>query len=196
MLGAPRTDPIVRKLRNGLLPRVIDGEPLVWPRMKDAGRREPGSSEFRHPLPRQCILLATPPKRAPPEIGDVEPECPECPGIRGHRVVGEVSRDHAPQPSALGRDGVVHAGTQLRLDLSRVGVIRPPGVGIYRPLGVAPKGISKHPVDEAILPCFLSLSGVPSRRPWSCFSWTPGPPSDRGRTARRVPGSKRKIARP
>jgi transposase len=36
--------------------------------------------------------------------------------------------------------------------LSGVGVIRPPGVGIYRPLDVAPKGISKHPVDGAILP--------------------------------------------
>jgi len=36
--------------------------------------------------------------------------------------------------------------------LSRVGVIRPPGVGIYRPPELAPKGISKHPVDGAILP--------------------------------------------
>jgi hypothetical protein len=36
--------------------------------------------------------------------------------------------------------------------VSGVGVFRPPGVGIYRPLDVVPKGISKHPVDGAILP--------------------------------------------
>ena len=41
----------------------------------------------------------------------------ECPGIRGHRVVSEVTRDHRPQPFALFRDGVVHAFTQSRLDL-------------------------------------------------------------------------------
>jgi len=37
--------------------------------------------------------------------------------------------------------------------VSRVGINRPPGVGIFRPLCVAPKGISKHPVDGVILPC-------------------------------------------
>jgi hypothetical protein len=35
--------------------------------------------------------------------------------------------------------------------LSRVGVIRPPGVGIYRPLGAVPKSISKRCVDGSIL---------------------------------------------
>jgi hypothetical protein len=41
---------------------------------------------------------------------------------------------------------------QSASNLSRVGINRPPGVGIYRPLDVAPKGISKHPVDGVILP--------------------------------------------
>lgn len=44
-------------------------------------------------------------------------QCPQCPGIRGHRVVGEVTRDHTPQPPTLGRYGIVHADTQLRFDL-------------------------------------------------------------------------------
>ena len=36
--------------------------------------------------------------------------------------------------------------------LSRVGVNRPPGVGIYRPLEAVPKGISRSPVNGVILP--------------------------------------------
>ncbi len=37
--GTPRTDPGVRDSRTGLPPRVIDGETLIRPRMKDARER-------------------------------------------------------------------------------------------------------------------------------------------------------------
>jgi len=84
--------------------------------MKDSRLREPGCSNLRHPLPCHVVLLAAPSKRAPPEVRDVIAEGSECPGICGHRVVGEVSRDHTPQPPALGRYGIAHAGTQLRFD--------------------------------------------------------------------------------
>jgi len=48
-------------------------------------------------------------------------------------------------------DVLVNLGT--RQYVSRVGVIRPPGVGIFRPLEEVPKGVSKQPVDGVILPC-------------------------------------------
>jgi hypothetical protein len=40
---------------------------------------------------------------------------------------------------------------QIEQEVSRVGVIRPPGVGIFRPVGGAPKSVSKHSFEGAIL---------------------------------------------
>lgn len=37
--------------------------------------------------------------------------------------------------------------------MSRVGVIRPRGVGIFRPVGGVPKSVSKHFFEGAILQC-------------------------------------------
>ena len=85
--------------------------------MKDSRQWKPSRGNLCQPLPRHAVFLAAPPKRAPPEVGDVIAERPECPEIRRHRVVGEVTPDHTPQPSALGRYGVVHADTYLRFDL-------------------------------------------------------------------------------
>src|SRR5438128_1131483 len=85
--------------------------------MKNAGCRQPVCSDRRNPWPRQAVLLTTPPKRASPEVGDVVPEGPQCPSIRGHRVVREVARDHSLQPLTLFGNGIVHACTQLDLDL-------------------------------------------------------------------------------
>jgi len=44
-------------------------------------------------------------------------ESPERPAIRGHRVVRKETGNHRLQPSALFGNGVVHAATQLLLDL-------------------------------------------------------------------------------
>src|ERR1019366_6524413 len=85
--------------------------------MKDAGCGQTVGSNLRDPLPCQSVLLTTPPKRAPPEIGDMVSERPECPTIRGHRVVCEEAGDHCLQPAPLFGNGVVHAATQLLLDL-------------------------------------------------------------------------------
>ena len=79
--------------------------------MKDAGLWQPGSGDLRYPFPRHAILLTAPPERASPEVGDVVSERPKGPRIPGHRVVREEARDHTPQPSALCRNGVVHADT-------------------------------------------------------------------------------------
>ncbi|MFN9504228.1 MAG: GIY-YIG nuclease family protein [Rubrivivax sp.] len=49
------------------------------------------------------------------------------------------------------RDVKQRVAEQVKTAVSVVGVIRPPGVGIYRPLAVAPKSVSKHPVDGPIL---------------------------------------------
>lgn len=42
---------------------------------------------------------------------------PQCPEVRGHGVSREVARDHCLRPFALLGDGVVHAPTELRLDV-------------------------------------------------------------------------------
>jgi hypothetical protein len=45
--GFALTDPGVRLSRTRLLPRVLDGKALAWPRVEDARAREPGVSELR-----------------------------------------------------------------------------------------------------------------------------------------------------
>ena len=62
--------------------------------------------------------------------------------------------------------------------LSRVGVIRPPGVGIFRPLGRAPNAISKRVAEVAI----LQHEWGPLEAPF----WTLARPSDHGMRGRRV----------
>ncbi len=42
-------------------------------------------------------------------------------------------------------------GRELPFAVSRVGVIRPPRVGIYRPALPVPKGVSNDPIEELIL---------------------------------------------
>jgi hypothetical protein len=37
--------------------------------MKDARRGEPAGDQLRHPVPREAVFLAAPPKRATPEVG-------------------------------------------------------------------------------------------------------------------------------
>jgi len=48
---------------------VFDGEALIGLGMKDARRGKPVGDQLRHPLPREAVFLAAPPKRAAPEVG-------------------------------------------------------------------------------------------------------------------------------
>jgi len=64
-------DPYVPDSGIRLLPQVFDGKALTRPRMKDSGCGQPGIGDLRHPSLRQPIFLAAPPKRAPPEDGDM-----------------------------------------------------------------------------------------------------------------------------
>ena len=88
--------------------------------MEDPRCGQPVGSNPHHPFPRHLVLLTTTPKRTAPEIGDVISEGPECPTIRGHRVIREEARHHGLQPSPLFGNGVVHAVTQLLLHLSKL----------------------------------------------------------------------------
>ena len=71
-----------------------------------------GSQSFaslRHPCPRDPILLAATPQRAPPEVGDMVPEHVQCLSVGRHGVVVEVAADDTPQPLSLIGDRLVHA---------------------------------------------------------------------------------------
>src|SRR5437879_7396738 len=75
---APRTEPYVRLSRIRLPPRVSDGKANARPGMQDGRFREPGVCELRHPCPRDPILLAATPQRAPPKLDNVVPEHVKC----------------------------------------------------------------------------------------------------------------------
>src|SRR5437870_12578933 len=79
-LRAPRTEPYVRLSRIRLPPRVCDGKAFAGPRMEDERFREPVVHQFRHPSPRDPILVAATPQRAPPDVGDMVPEHVQCTG--------------------------------------------------------------------------------------------------------------------
>ena len=74
LLGTPRTDPDRPDSSIRLLPRVFDGEALIGPGMTDTRRGKPVVGQFRHSIPSEAVLLAAPPKRATPEVGNVMPE--------------------------------------------------------------------------------------------------------------------------
>src|ERR687890_1089487 len=117
LLASPRTDPSVPNSGTRLLPRVFDGEALVWPGMKDPGLGEKLVGYFQDPLPRRSVLLAAAPERTPPQADDMEPEGSECLDVGRHRVVGEVAGDDLLQPVPLFRDRLVQSSPHLLLDL-------------------------------------------------------------------------------
>jgi hypothetical protein len=47
---------------------VFGGEALIGPRMKNTRRGKPAVGQFRHPVPREAVLLAAAPKRSSPEV--------------------------------------------------------------------------------------------------------------------------------
>ena len=72
--GHPRTDPDELNSSIRLLPWVFDGEALIGPGVKDPRSRKPVVGQFRHPIPREAVLLAAAPERSTPEVGQVMPE--------------------------------------------------------------------------------------------------------------------------
>src|SRR5215831_13703329 len=78
-LAAPDPDEPNSSIR--LLPWVFDGEALIGPGMKDAWRGKPVVGQFRHPIPREAVLLAAAPERSTPEVGHVMPERRERPTL-------------------------------------------------------------------------------------------------------------------
>src|SRR5215831_1968988 len=101
----------------GKVPRSMsDGEALIGPGMKDARSGKPVVGQFRHPIPREAVLLAAAPERSTPEVGHVMPERRERPTICGYRIVSEMACNDLLQPVALIWDSLVHSPPQLRLD--------------------------------------------------------------------------------
>ena len=106
---------------------MFDGEALLGPGMKDTRRGKPAVGQFRHPIPREAVLLAAPPERSTPEVGQVMPERRKRPTICGYRIIGEMACNDLAQPVTLSWDSLVHSQPQLRLDFLE-----------FRPHAVAP----------------------------------------------------------
>ena len=85
--------------------------------MKDARSGKPVVCEFLPPLPRKAILLTTPPQRAHPKVANVVTEYGHCPTIGRYGMVAEVTSDNLRQPFSLFWDRLMHAPSQLLLDL-------------------------------------------------------------------------------
>ena len=129
--------------------------------MKDSRSGKPVVNKFRHAVPRQPASLATPPEAASPQVRDVMVERPECPGVRGHCVICEVSRDHCPQPPSLFGNGLVPPVTELRLDVLKRSphAITPT---VAEELEGSPPGFAADEDD----PKKVKVSGLPNPRRW------------------------------
>jgi hypothetical protein len=101
------TDPDEPDSSIRLVPWVFDGEALLGPGMKDARRGKPVVGQFRHPIPREAVLLAAPPEGSTPEVGHVMPE---------RRERREMACNDLLQPVTLIWDSLVHSQPQRRLD--------------------------------------------------------------------------------
>ena len=99
--GATRTDPYLQNSRIRLLPRVVDGETIPWPWMKDSWPWKPFCSDFPHPLPCDFGPLAATRERSPPELGHTISERLKRPKIRWHCMIGEPAGEDLPQPFPL-----------------------------------------------------------------------------------------------
>jgi hypothetical protein len=75
------------------VPRVSDGEALIGPGVKDAGRREKFVSELGDPFPGCLVPLAAPPQRAIPESRDMGTEHQQSAEVCRRCVVGEEAGD-------------------------------------------------------------------------------------------------------
>jgi hypothetical protein len=136
--GHPRTDPDMPTSSIRLLPWVFDGEALLRPGMKDTWRGKPAVGQFRHPIPREAVLLAAAPERSTPEVGHVMPERRERPTICGYRIVSEMAGNDLLQPVTLIRDSLVHSPPQHKE--RRSGCFSPTVAGLRRGPGANADG--------------------------------------------------------
>ncbi|MGB8744414.1 MAG: hypothetical protein WCD54_00345, partial [Pseudolabrys sp.] len=81
--------------------------------MKNAGFWEKVVGHLADPSPRHAIRLAAPPKRAPPEAGNMESEGRKCREVCRHCVVAKEAGDDLPQPRPLHWDGLMHSLPQF-----------------------------------------------------------------------------------
>jgi len=95
-LAAP--EPYRPDLGIRLPPWVFDGEALLRPGVKDFRFGQPVVGQPRDPLPGRVVLLAAPPERLPPGLGDEEAEGAERATVGRHGVVVEEAVDDLPQP--------------------------------------------------------------------------------------------------
>ena len=85
--------------------------------MKVSRCREPLVGQLSHPFPCETSPLTAAPQRAKPELGHIVPEGTHLPLVRWNGMIGEVALDDLAQPFPLLGDRLVHAPSQLLLDL-------------------------------------------------------------------------------
>src|ERR1700674_2768223 len=67
------------------------------------------------------MSLTTPSQALQPETSDLVIDDLHGPRVSGHPVVSVVPSQYGPKPSSIAVDGLVHAGTECFLDLSKFG---------------------------------------------------------------------------
>src|SRR6266478_7041698 len=85
--------------------------------MTDSRQWQPAVNETPHTIPQDAAVLASPRQRAMPEPPYLEPKDPQRRCVHGHPVVPVVSTHDRLQPSALFKDGYVHAPPKLGFHL-------------------------------------------------------------------------------
>src|SRR5437763_6614344 len=85
--------------------------------MTDSRQWQPAVNETPHTIPQDAAVLASPRQRAMPEPPYLEPKDPQRRCVHGHPVVPDVSTHDSLQPSALFKDGYVHAPPKLGFHL-------------------------------------------------------------------------------
>ena len=111
----------MRDSRIRLLPWVFDGKAFAWPRTRDTRLRQPRVGDAVHALQRQRVLLGATSQGASPQVGDPQSEGPECWAVRGQCVVREVPLHLQSEPAPLLGYGLVHAPSQLHLNVLEFG---------------------------------------------------------------------------
>ncbi|MDH3944958.1 MAG: hypothetical protein OEV06_12760, partial [Anaerolineae bacterium] len=100
---------------------MFDGKALARPGVEDTRLWQPVFGQLGAALPGHGVLLAAPPERAPPEVGDVVAKRLEGVVVARHGVIGEVAAHDLPEPLSLLADRLVHLPPQVLLDGPQLG---------------------------------------------------------------------------